>query len=107
MVLNLKGGKKLKSTQYLGCSRGGPLNSQNEIVVAISIEFVNSPLSIFPADKVNKAKASTHAGLLIYSNIDPADSTKRPEKLKQIRLPCVLREVGYPNRILIVPPPHV
>jgi len=98
---------KAQKHHTLVCPWGCPFNSKYEIVVTIPIEFGDSSLRIFPVDKVNKPKAPAHAGLLINGNINSAHRTKRTEQLQQIRLSCVFREVGYPHRVLIVPPPHI
>lgn len=42
------------NTLFFTVKRGGPFNSQDEIVIDISIEFFNSPLGIFPVYKVEK-----------------------------------------------------
>jgi hypothetical protein len=42
------------NTLFLTVKRGGSFNSQDEIVIDISIEYFNSPLGIFPVYKVEK-----------------------------------------------------
>jgi len=97
--------KKKKLSISLGCcSWCMPFNSKDEIVVVYPIESFNSTLSSFLGAKVNEAKTGTTTRVLINCNIGTDDMTKRLEKLKQIRVPCLGREVAYDHqkRILVL-----
>lgn len=87
--------------------RRRPFNSENEVIITIPIEFGYSFLSIFPVHKIDKTKTSTRAGLLIESNVNSTHGAKSTEQLVQVCLAGILREIGDPDRVLIVSTPHV
>ncbi|KAK8549437.1 hypothetical protein V6N13_027190 [Hibiscus sabdariffa] len=80
----------LKMITFLVCSRGGPFDSKDEIVVTVPIQLVNSSLSILSVHKVDETEPSTRARLLIHGDVHTSHGTEWSEKFVQVGLPGVL-----------------
>ena len=88
--------------------RSGPFNSEDEVIITITIQCADCSLCIFPAYEIDKPKSSAHVCVLVKGHVGSGYSAERMEQLHQILFAGVLRQVSHTYRVLVVPPtPHV
>lgn len=71
----------------------GPFQVQNEVIVAVTLQLLESACCVLAVHEVDESEALAQAGVLVLRQVDTRDGTKRPEQLAQILLAGILTQV--------------
>mmetsp|Transcript_7815 Transcript_7815/g.33211 ORF Transcript_7815/g.33211 Transcript_7815/m.33211 type:complete len:244 (-) Transcript_7815:286-1017(-) len=84
----------------------GPLDAQDERVVAVPVELVDGALRVVLVDEVDKGEPAALARFPVERDVDARDRPEGSEQLLQILLARVLGEVGDAHAVLLPSPVH-
>ena len=79
----------------LGGGRLGPLDAEDQVVVAVAVEGLDGLGRVLLLVVVDKGESLALVGLLVLGQVDPGDGPEDPEQVLQIALHHVLREVRH------------
>ena len=83
-----------EEAQTLRARRLGPLNVENEVIVAVAIEGCNGLGCVLLPVVVDEGESFALTSDLILGKVDPGDASERLEQLLKVSLLGVLGQVG-------------
>mmetsp|Transcript_4676 Transcript_4676/g.9971 ORF Transcript_4676/g.9971 Transcript_4676/m.9971 type:complete len:347 (+) Transcript_4676:1824-2864(+) len=86
----------------LGRVGPGPLELEDQVVVAESLEILHRLGGVVLVDKGHKGEAARLEGLLVLGQIDAGDAPEGLEEVLQVGLRGVLRDVRNADRVQVV-----